>query len=457
MRLTAPIAGAIGWMLNHRGDECPSNRSKGGVPRTVLLPVTELVRALFGSSSEMLKQVFDGRRDPSILPSRFKIDLVRSCIDHLGVAMIYADRALDRADALVIALMLADGTGRLRRFHDSIHQALNVDPAFKTQEGAYLQADWPWEHSMEMEFEGRWIRRVPPGEAVRDEAIPVASRFVITRIVRMFPTALPKEVEVHHPRGIEHDPLMPPRMGRSVASGPAGGAIRSDRSPGNDRSLVVFDVPGAEFPGLEAIPMRYVPTTVSSGRNDGAVRSGHAEGEQFLATDDPVPGGDENTGPATFQRTEESQGADQTREGDEARRKTWKALEDLARGRNWRVTYWTEAEKGVGMVPFSPERHHELPPTVAIVATGSRLKAVADMGSGTGAPASLGVVTDWDGSSKQALARSVFDAADRVGWKWLSRSIRDSPNGIRVEGHRRAPKCWNDPDHYSAVLGKWLD
>lgn len=455
-QLSDSFSNASGWLLKHCRSDSRAYPKGSGVPHTVLLPMPELVRALFGSSSEMLKQVFDGRRDPSMLPSRFRIDYERSCCDEAGHVEIHADRALADGDARVVAMMLADRSRGLLRFRNSVSQNFQTDSDFSTGRGAHLDLQWPWERSVEMEFEGRWMA-CRPAAAEEDAAPAIANRFVVTRICEVVLPEPPTAIEVRHPRDIRHDDRLPPGAGRVLLTGAGERPIRSDRRPELNHAVSTFDEAGTDFPALNAIKVNYVATEQSYGRKDHSTRRGPDDGDGYLSTDDAVPGGDKDTSAATIRRSDAKSASVEERAVDVGLRKTWTALEELASRKGWTTSYWTGGDIDAGPVRRITQPSPEHQAKVAVIRTSGGLTALADTGSGTGAPASLGVVPQWSGHDERELAEFVFEQARRLGWKWLSGRNRNGVKGRSVVGHRRAPQCFSDPLHYVAKLEQWLN
>ena len=456
---SASVAGATGWLLEFRGS-CSSDDPRDH-PQLVFLPALELVRALFGSSSAMLKQAFDGRRDPTMFRDRFAWDRKTSRVDEDGSVVIHADADMADADIRVVALLVADETRELLGFHDQIHQRLMQDPDFREPGGAYLELPWPWADGVGMSLEGRWIER-DGGSASNGRS---GHRFVVTRILGIDTPCRPRAIHFHSPFQTVHDGEMPASDSRSIAARTGMRSVATGREPDALRRPSTIETEGAEIWGAGAAPVTRHPGTVVRGRRDAGLISDPVEGDILLSTDDAHFGADRGVGRVHIRTADAIDGRD--RSVAEARRATWKALDIVVPKHGWTVTYWTAAN-GVRKVDFAPVRSGDDVPMVAVVDTGAAgLRAVADAGSAGDAPVSLGVIS-LSGATAGQLAERVYEEAEARGWRWIERrrskrtrspAARGSivlPAVLEVSGHRRPRSCWEDEGHYVALIEKWL-
>lgn len=466
--LTAKISPAPGWLLNYT----PSSGSalRGG-PKLAFLPATELIRALFASSSVMLKQLIDGRRDPTLFPSRFFVDRQRCAVGPDGDVVIYVDRKIEREDALVLAALFADQSGRLRQFHDQIHQQLSTEPGFRDIVGAFVEPRWPWDDPVELEFEGRWFNRVNGSNGDSRQNGP-ANRFVISRITKISFPSRPNSIEIRYPSDTITELDMPPPAGRSIPATQRAHLVRSDKVPDTARKTAKSDTAGTEFSFAADIPISWTPGHIFLGRKDSGMLADPMDGETFLATDDPASGGDKATGALNFQRaSNRDEGCAPQRSSAEARRITWRTIEQISAEACWTVSYWGGASSNPRPIPYTPQVDAADPPLIAVIDKAGTLRAVADLGSGSDGCVSLGVLAAVTHADATRLAGMVMSEAERRGWKWIDRKrlaiiasqnpsgkpSSESPDGkLKIRGHRRPQKCWSDEGHYKKLLAKWL-
>lgn len=447
---TAKLDKAPGWLLRHEGGWLDGSDDVDKPPRVVFLPATELIRAVFGSSSDLLKQLIDGRRDPTMTRSRYSVDRSRCSVDPEGRVSLSVSRKINAEDAHVLAALFADRSERLLRFHDMIHQRLHTDPAFRTNVGAFIQAAWPWPQGVGMAFAGRWLRRTPASAGQK--------RFVVTQIEKILFPSPPTAIEVKYPNETEAARGLPQPSGRTIATVGGVRPLRSDRTPGSGRTQESIDTQAAIFPFANAFEIAWSPGETYAGRKDVGLRSDPVAGERFLSTDDARSGGDAATGQAKLiGKRELRHDYEPDREGNAARQKTWEALAILAERKHWTVTYWEERTRGVRVVPYDPADVDAEAPLVATIKTDAGFKAIADFGSAIGDPASIGVERQSRRSSESLLAADVYGHARSNNWKWLSRKMRNSSHGSsRIEGHSRSRRCWKDSEYYANKLFEWL-
>lgn len=452
--LTAGLAGVPGWILRHEGRSIDPNDEEITLPKVVFLPKTELVRALFGSSSDLLKQVIDGRRDPAVHSSRYALDRDRCFVNDAREVTISVSRLISEEDAHILAAIFADRSKQLLQFHDSIHQNLVTDPAYRSPVGAFLHAQWPWPDGVEMAFSGRWLGRD------KGSGMP-SPRFVVTRIEKIVFPSPPTSIEVFYPEETKTDKAAPQPIGRKIAPKGRHRPIRSDRVPDRGRMTETIQSHSAIFTFAEALYVEFTAGELRLGRKDVGLRGDPIDGERYLATDDARYGGDAATGQAKI--------AGQRGEGDDeaferaaslARQKTWQALEKLAVRNGWKVTYWCEDNRGVAAASYRPDADEKEAPLVATVQGPLVLKAVADFGSASDSPASIGIVQQSQSLSPELLAGDVFKLAKGNDWRWIRRisSSQSQPRKqfTKATGHSRSRKCWVDSEYYAEKLEEWL-
>lgn len=443
---TKLIENSNGWLL-HVDDNSASNEDR---PYVVFLPQTELIRALFGSSSDMLKQLFDGRRDPAVAPSRFRLYREQCSVDDAGRVTLTISRKIADQDVHILAAFFADQSEALMRTHDMVHQNLSTDPAYRTTTGAFLQTSWPWQDGVQMTVSGRWLHRF-------SGAGGAAHRFVVTKITEISFPSPPTAIVALYPNETKSDKSLPPPQGRKISSSVAPKAIRSDRAPDSGRKQDTLEVPGTTFPFSTEMKIDWTPAEVHLGRKDTSLRGDPVDGEHFLATDDPRSGGDPATGHAKLIGERNGKEAPPDRESSEARQKTWKAVERVAKQNAWSVDYWKQEGRQITPWPYRIENNGNDAPLVATLATPSGLKAIADIGSGSEVPASLGAVSNTTRSSPRTLAVDVFRLATASDWKWLGKQNRIARDRFtEVVGHLRVKRCWEDELFYAEKIEEWL-
>lgn len=419
----------------------------------VFLPKTELIRALFGSSSDLLKQVIDGRRDPAVHSSRYALYRDRCFVNDAREVTISVSRLISEEDAHILAAIFADRSKRLLHFHDSIHQNLVTNPSYRSPGGAFLQAEWPWPDGVEMAFSGRWLGRD------KGSGMPTP-RFVVTRVEKIVFPSPPTSIEVFYPKETKTDKAAPQPDGRKIPQKGRSRPVRSDRVPDLGRMTETIPSHSATFTFAEAIDVKFDSRELVLGRKDIGLRGDPIDDERYLSTDDARYGGDAATGQAKIagRRGEDDDDAFE-RAASLARQKTWQALEKLAVRKGWKVTYWRGDNSGVLAVSYRPDADETEAPLVATVQGPLVLKAVADFGSASDSPASIGIVRRSQRSSPKLLAGDVFKLTEANHWRWLGKSSSQSQpqtQFTKAIGHSRSRKCWEDCEYYAEKLEGWL-
>lgn len=436
------IAAAGGFLLRRIVD--PTYRDSGGGsqkgPVWILLPHTELVRAVFAVSERMVLQVFDGIRNPTLPGGRGLIDKKRSRLSDDGTVILAARQQLSREEALIIAAMIADPT--LMRAHNSVFQQLSVNRDWRAGLPVYVKLHWPWQGPIAIELEGRWVERVGS-----------RPRFLCTRLVSLGIPMPFRRVVVNHPGSGPGDPdVLPPP---------------SDRVRGTNARLFVLTTGRAASPSRRAAQVGSDVLNLSAADGievEWIARGGTARKDRGLIGEDPrdeapfgtggrKPGADIDVGAAEVRRrrvASEEVVEGQERSHLEALKATWDALSAACVEEGWTLS----------AVPTSPSPSVganfgglNLPwePLVAVARSGSNRVLVVDRGSTVGDECSLGLLVPVDPNQHdRQLATAARKLCTSVNGRWRSPNLK-APQ-FKVKGIARPTDVWVNQDKYTDLL-----
>jgi hypothetical protein len=393
--------------------------SNGDAPaHHAAVPVLELARLVFGVSSRFLRQMFDGLRDPALVPDRALFDRRESERTNPSSIRLMCNREFSDEEALLAAMLVADPD--LRAFHDGLFQSYMVGRPRGGPHTAYLRAPARFPSGTRITFNGRWVVCLGnDGSAKR--------RFLITRILSIRIPASFNRVEMVYP-STKVDRELPPRdVPRNrrpqrpveVETGvpPALGNDIEELTTNGGSVIIGADVEVIRQPRCEG---RRSPRRMAGYKD----RDGPSSG----STSDRVPGGDPSVSPLVLFR--QPDGVDEHAQEPSpppAPRPlcdTFKALEQMCTSKGWRLL-------PLGVGPFSLRRAWDASRgvtsvLVAMVATSSRQVLVIDPGTYPGDERSLGLLVP-------AHGRVRFDPpeVDRILWKsaqfggrWGSRRLQ---------------------------------
>lgn len=368
------------------------------------VPVLELARLIFGVSSRFALQVFDGLRDPSLVPDRVLFDRKESRRTGPSSILLMCNREFTDDEALLAAMLIADPG--LRAFHDGLFQSYMVGRPTEGPHAAYLRAPAQFPPGTRISFAGRWV---DIGSEGRDQR-----RFLITRLLSIaIPASFQRVEMVYSSTTVNRD--LPPRD------------VPRNRRP--QRPVEVeTGVPPAVGNDVEELTTHGGSVIIGAGvevvrkprvEGDRAPRrmSGYKdrEGPGSGSTSDRLPGGDADVSPVSMFREQgdSDEPADETsppvaRQPLEA---TFAALEHMCVRNKWRLL-------PLGSGPFSLRRIWDArrcmtSVLVVVVATSARNVLVIDPGTYAGDERSLGLLVP-------AHGRAGIDPAevDRILRQW---------------------------------------
>ncbi|MCB1535001.1 MAG: hypothetical protein KDJ44_09825 [Rhodoblastus sp.] len=230
----------------------------GGEP--AIVPVVELIRALFGVSSGFLKQLFDGQRDPPYVTDRPLFDRKRSRYDAQARKMcLYCINDVTRLEARIAGAVFADDT--LKRAHNRVFASFQRHANWKAEKETPIVMSYPFAGDRHWRFRSMPIRsQTAAGE--RDILL-------ITKIDRLEMQYPFERLEVNVPEPPKREACLPPQLGRLNVAG--GGEVELDasRNPGFGSQTRTFEETHTSFEdafALEVVVERRPPESGPLGR-----------------------------------------------------------------------------------------------------------------------------------------------------------------------------------------------
>jgi hypothetical protein len=218
----------------------------GDPNQVAIVPVVEVIRAVFGVSSGFLRQVFDGVRDPAMVRDRPTFDRVRSHIFGEKNFFLRCFKRPTDAEAIRAAAVLSDD--QLRRAHDSVFQNLSVQRNWRNCQPTPIAMLYPFSDVTHWTYEGRWL-------AIPRRSLPPVKRLLVTRIHALrFPlkfdyvqAEFPEPVVVKGPKRL---------VGRPTHFEARALKGSTSRAPGLSSPAAKMAVPGARIEGEEKIGLK---------------------------------------------------------------------------------------------------------------------------------------------------------------------------------------------------------
>jgi hypothetical protein len=412
------------------------------------IPVLELARLVFGVSSRFLLQMFDGLRDPALVPDRALFDRRESERTSPTSIRLMCNREFSDEEALLAAMLVADPD--LRAFHDGLFQSYMVGRRHGGPHAAYLRSPARFPCGTRITFNGRWVACIGnDGSAKR--------RFLITRILAIAIPASFRRVEMVYPSTTVDRELPPrdvprnrrPRRPVEVETGvpPALGNDIEELTTHGGSVIIGVDVEVIRQPRCEGkrSPRRMVGYKDRDGPDSGS-------------TSDRVPGGDSSVSPLALFRQQD--GADEHSEASpppapQPLCDTFEALEQMCADKGWRLLPF-------GTGPFSLRRAWDATRgvtsvLVAMVATSTRHVLVIDPGTYAGDERSLGLLVPAHGrvGFDPAEVERILRQSARLGGRWGGRRLQ-----ARLRRHyvirpvTRRTRAQQGPDLYGEQLGE---
>lgn len=302
-----------GFLLRRVEADDRQAQPQSGDPELVLLPIMELLRALFGVSNGFLLELFDGIRNPAVSWERGLISRQLSRVSKDGTVVLEAGRDLSRDEAIIAAAVVTDDV--IRGLHDSAFQQLSVRPEARDGRSIKLDVAWPWRTPVPMRLVGRWIARVDGSR-----------RFIVARVEAIgLPLAF-KRVEVRHP-GSEKaagDELPPPE-GRTRPTNARLVVLTTGRAASPARRPAAVATGTLDLPTAKDVEV--VSVACGGGvRRDRALIREEPRNAALFGSGGRQPGADPEVGAAAVRRRAEP-GETSERSAVVALQLTWKALE----------------------------------------------------------------------------------------------------------------------------------
>jgi hypothetical protein len=417
---------------------------------TAIVPGMELVRVAFGASSHVLRQMFDGHREPAITPDRafFRQDKSGWQDKASGVYRLWCERRLAAEEINVaIAIMTSEA---FRRSYFNVFKGLENSQGWDLSQPVHVETTYPFDVLPTWEYEGRWV-------AYEVEGGSPARRFLITRIRSTTVPTPVNVVELSYPTS-EYEKGVPPPIGRRTVSHNGKMRLTRGRPPSTGRvNRDVLSETVAEL--VKDFEIVLLP------RDHGTkplvpVNIEEIPGEPLFSTGDRRRGGDPNVGGANVRRPSQ---ADDRLHMDttliESLHQTIEAVGVAARQRNWKVRPLGDwSQEGVPLATVTRSFGNSVKVVGFIlmldVDTDEGYFLVMDAGSDTGTKRSLGLIRLFDaGAFSAADYRNVLDAAARHGGSWRSATV----DQCLVKALWRPQETRKDPVNYGDLICRTVD
>jgi hypothetical protein len=397
----------------------------GAPAHLAAVPVLELARMVFSVSSRFARQVFDGLRDPALVPDRALFDRKESKrMSSPSCIRLMCNREFTDEEAMLAAMLIADPG--LRAFHDGLFASYMVGRPTNGPYAAYLDAPAQFPLGTQISFNGRWVDCIGNDQSVK-------RRFLITRILSIKIPASFKMVEMDYPSTAVNPALPPQDTWRNrplprpinVETGiPPALGNDFEESPTHGGSVVIGT--GVEVVRKPRLEGKRGPQRFAGYKDQDGLRSG--------STADRAPGGDADVSPISLYREQD----DADEPGDEScpppapqsLSDTFEALENMCAKNGWRLLPLGSGPCSLRRTPDARRRWTSV--LVAMVETSSRQILVIDPGTYLGDERSLGLLVP-------AHGRSGFDPPEvgRILGHWAKSGGHWGGRGLQTTLGRR--------------------
>lgn len=405
-------------------------------PRMMLLPYTELVRAVFGVSSRTMVQLIDGFRHGPLASGRRLFDPIRSVALGNGRVRLHCDRRLTKREAVLAAMLVCNPL--MRRFHDLVFQLLSVDPAWDRYNPAWLEVIWPFSAGIRCGFEGRWFDR--------DDQ---PSRFLVTRITRI---DLPVEfdvIEMHRPAAPGTELHLPFEASRLKSGRGAVFELVTGRAASGSWRSASLSTPDVEMINLDGVKVVDMPEGGTGTRRAGDIMR-DADEDTVHSTEIPAAGGEAVVRPVEVIRVPGEPAVFRTVQ--QALDKTWEAIRLLAMTNDWDVVpHPSFPPKG----PTAPAFDFRTDILFASIATPDGDVLVVDFGSSSGDNRSMGLLIPENYGVNPAEIAAVRRFAKAIDGRWHARGLK--LKGFRIVGVSRNAEVWADAEIYAELLSRRIE
>jgi hypothetical protein len=387
---------------------------KGGTLEKVIVPMTEVLRTMFGRTSDLLLQLYGGRVADEA--RRFQIPERPENPERLlkpdpdGKLSMRYERAPSRQEALIAAMVLTDD--RLAESFFGVSNDLRSSLRWHDVEGVPVVATCPLGEGTRIAFEGRWIGR----------ASPPSRLFLVTRLLSATYTPAFRLLEVSFPSS-KVDPRLPANYERTTIGPVETIHVRAERDPAPGRPTLEIETPGAVVTLVTGVDFRLLPEEPESAAPQSSVRVEDDRDDAEGSSGDAVQGGDRKVRRVTTRDEDLLKGPDPREVSMSA---THAAIKTFAASHGWKTSYY----RGV---PFEDVGQGFRILLVGVVAGGDDGVEVmiCDGGESNTKTRSIGLVRKSDGTP--------FDARDM---KMLKRFILDEDAHWRGREKLAAAKDW---------------
>lgn len=431
---TGPMAKAPCFLLER--DEIGEQEDGGDVPRKILLPQIELVRALFGVSSRLLIELIDGLRDPMVA-DRGILDRRKSGLQSDGTVKLVCWRRPTDEEALILAAMIADPA--LTRLHDEVFQQLAVQREYREDKPTWPRITWPFTKPIALTAEGRWFER-EDGFA----------RFLVTRVTEIGLELSFSRIEVRHP-GVSGElgaDRLPPPTGRMRSSNARLVVLTTGRAPSPSRRPAEIASAPVSIPASRGVSIDFVAERSSRPRTSTLGEEPREQGD--FSTAGRERGADPAVGRAEVHRMVGGDAETASSVRERTLRATWAALSAAAIAAGWRLTPYPIAGTG-DMAARDGGFDFRREGILAGVDVGERQVIFADERAAPDDPRSLGIlVKTMPSEITGSDIRTVRGVCHGCENHWGNRSL--AVDGFTVFPARRRGAIIDNPEAYAALL-----
>ena len=273
----------------------------GDPKKIALVPVLEVIRAVFGCRSGFLRQVFDGKRDPALMRRRFLFDPAKSKREGRTVKVFGHSKPTER-EAWLAATMVASDV--FKASHDNVRAKSQVAGGYGGAKGVPVDTSFPFadDAPVGLAFESRLVVIQLGSQAVVVDGVKTMNvmrrtvkRTIITRIRAFESVSSFDVVKYSWPRFVAQ-PDLPPRNDKTLFFGRRSIVLVDDVSPGTLRATLRLGQEGADALAATGVIFvsepRILGETARSGTSveDGSSESrGSTADARSQGDDDVIP------------------------------------------------------------------------------------------------------------------------------------------------------------------------
>lgn len=415
-----------------------------------IVPIMEVVRAAFGVSSHVLRQMFDGHRNPVLTRDRafFRRDRSLWRDRARGVYHLWCERRLSGEEIKVAIGIETSPPFRMAYF--GVFNGLKNASSWDASQPSYVETSFPFDPLVSWEYEGRWI-------AYPSEGSSPARRFLITRIRRMTMSTPVRVVELSYPKW-EYEKGAPPPVGHRTVSRDGKMRLTRGRVPSTGRvNRDVLSETVAEL--VKDFEIVLLPRDYGT-KPPAPVMIEHIPGEPLFSTGDRRRGGDPNVGGANVRRAPRPGGPqhlDPSLIG--SLHQTIAAVGVAARTREWTVRVLGDwAQQGVPLATVTRASHGSIQVVGFIlmveVDTDQGQLLLLDAGSDAKTKRSLGLIRLIDaGDFYPDDYRNVLEAVAAHGGSWRNAKV----DRCLVKALWRPGETRKEPELYADLICRTVD